>query len=260
MPSQVSTFAPWAAADDLPVIGESVSDTDIADALQVASDVLFQFTGRRWPGVGSQTVRPAGWCHCASTRFRERTSNRLVECTCQPEWWGIVLPYPPIIEITNVTIEGATVDPSEYRLDNERRLVRLRDVEGNRQAWPAVQDFTRDAGDVDTWSVTYTHGITPPIGGKRAAVSLAEQLLRGWCPDVDGCRLPKRVQAVTRQGVTLAMLDPMNLFDRGQTGLAEVDLWVASVNRGSERRPGAVIDVAGGDPRRRFRRSPTPGS
>lgn len=44
------------------------------------------------------------------------------------------------------------------------------------------------------------------------------------------CRLPRRVQTVSRQGVTYQMVDPTDIYRDGLTGLPEVDIWIASVN------------------------------
>lgn len=43
-------------------------------------------------------------------------------------------------------------------------------------------------------------------------------------------RLPRRVQAMTRNGVSYQMVDPQDIYASGKTGLAEVDIWLAAVN------------------------------
>ena len=58
------------------------------------------------------------------------------------------------------------------------------------------------------------------------------------CYTDQACRLPQRVTSITREGVTLAMLDPFEMLDKGRTGLFEVDLWLEAVNRAARMRPG----------------------
>ena len=108
----------------------------------------------------------------------------------------------------------------------------------------------------DTWSITYTYGQNPPIGGIRAAAVLACELTLAFQPEtVNQCRLPKRVTSITRQGVSMAILDPLTLFADGLTGLSEVDLWVSSVAVGAKRRRASVI--VPGQPAHGIRRTNT---
>lgn len=250
MTARASTFEPWAQVDDLPELPEAVLEATKVDAIQMASDVLFQFTGRQWPGVGTSTLRPCA-CRCSTRRG----------CTCAPA--AIALPWRPVVAVDEVSIGGDVLDPSEYRVDNDALLVRQRDMDGRARSWPAWQDLAAPLGDDRTFGITYRHGALPPVGGVRSCIQLAEQLARAWTPDqTDGCRLPKRVTTLSRQGVALAVLDPLTLFADGRTGLPEVDLWIGSVMHGAQRRPGAVIDVAGmgGHGRPRFRQTRPSGS
>jgi hypothetical protein len=251
----VSTYEPWAAVDQLGDLPAGVDDDLAAEALQVASDVLFQFTRRKYPGVGLSTIRPAG---------RDRS------CPPVPE---IRLPSVPVVEIVEVVVDGVVVDPTEYRVDNDGRLVRLPDIAGRPGRWPAWQDLTLPATEVGTFEVTYRHGQSPPSGGVRAAVTLARELAAGWSTDpavMSTCRLPKRVTTISRQGVTLAVLDPLTLFADGLCGIPSVDLWVASDRYGTVHRSAAVFDTAGVSsprwqdrrrvPRRSRRETPPPSS
>jgi hypothetical protein len=44
------------------------------------------------------------------------------------------------------------------------------------------------------------------------------------------CRLPRRVRSVSRQGVTMDMVDPTSIYAEGLTGLPEIDTWLKAVN------------------------------
>lgn len=246
------TCTPWATVADVssPCDDYEFDEALLEDALQVASDVLFDLTGRAWAGSCTEVVRPcsryratghaggwhdgrtwAGWCGCA--RRRSCGCSRLSE---------IRLGGYPITGITAVKVDGDTLDPSLHRVDDHRWLVRLPDPDGTNPGWPCCQDLALPDTDEGTFSVEYVYGVEPPRGGVRAAASLGCQLALAWSPETVGqCRLPKRVTTIARQGVTLAVLDPLTLFRDGLTGLSDVDLWVASVWMGRKRRRSTVV-------------------
>lgn len=234
------TCSPWAVVADLAEPCASLDAGLLANGLQVASDVLFDLTGRRWPGECTDTVRPCGyrttsrwggWCGCGSRRT----------CGCKG-LSELRLPNSPVTAVTEVKIDGVVVDPARYRVDDYRWLVYLPESDdAERQAWPCCQDLGLADTEADTWSIAYGHGTAPPVGGVRSAMELGCQLAIAWTPALaDKCQLPKRVTTLARQGVTMAVLDPLKLFNDGLTGLSSVDLWVASVNRGRANRPARV--------------------
>lgn len=150
-------------------------------------------------------------CGCPTSRCR---------CGTGPE--SVRLPGP-IDEITEVRVGGEVLPESAYRVDNRSLLVRT-----DGEIWPMCQDMTADGDQPGTWEVTYTYGIPVPVGGEVAAGVLAEEMAKALCND-GSCRLPERVQTVTRQGVTMAMLDMMEDVEKGRTGLWLVDSWISSV-------------------------------
>lgn len=154
------------------------------------------------------------------------------KCSCS-DVSQIVLPNHNIRQVTDVTIDGVTLDPSAYRLSG-RRLIRT-----DGESWPECQDDAVDAGEVGSWTVSYSYGKAVPAGGQIAAGVYACEIaksLRG-----DNCELPQRVQTVTRQGVTIGFVDPMDFIAEGMTGLYVVDTWIRAVNpSGLRRAPGMV--------------------
>lgn len=232
-----STCEPWATVADVcaPCDDYAFDLVQLEDGLQVASDVLFNLTGRQWPGECSTTVRPCGYrradsCGCMSSRT----------CGCR-RLSELQLPGP-VVSVEQVKIDGEVVPTARYRVDDHRHLVYLPESDSaERQGWPCCQRLDLADTEDDTWSVTYTFGMAPPPGGVRAAAALGCQLALACSPESAGqCRLPKRVTSITRQGVTLAMIDPLTLFADGLTGLAEVDLWVQSIILGAKRRRASV--------------------
>lgn len=257
-PPNTGICSPWAAAADVcgPCIGYDLDPALLDDALQVASEILYDLTRRRWPGECADTVRPCGERH---DRAKWYPTHRTVpvcgcrssrECGCR-RLSEIRLPGYPVTSIGQVTIDGDIIDPANYRVDDWRYLTWLDpDGETGRGGWPCCADPRRGIDEDDSFSVTYTYGLGPPLGGVQAAATLGCQLALACVPDAK-CQLPKRITTITRSGVSLAVLDPLSLFKDGLTGIASVDLWVASTFLGSARRPATVVVPGRGRPVRR---------
>lgn len=128
---------------------------------------------------------------------------RLVRCRTNE----IVLPGP-IAEPVLITIDGDEVDISEFQVEDYAYLVRL-DGTG----------FGRE------WEITYLKGEPVPSGGGLVAGILACEYAKSLCGD-ETCQLPKRVSSITRQGITMAMLDNFTNLKEGFTGIWIIDDWV----------------------------------
>lgn len=129
----------------------------------------------------------------------------------------------PVVSITSVMVDGVEMDEAAYGTVDEAYLIRK---DGER--WPVCQDLSLDSTEEGTWEVTYQRGYAVPVGGQIAAGMLAVELAKAACND-STCQLPKRLQSVTRQGVTMAVLDSFEDLDQGKTGVWLIDSWVASV-------------------------------
>ena len=246
--------APWISADDVfsgtacRDVAEADRDHVLADrAVRIASFVLWRLSGRQYPGVLTDVVRP-----CRSHHTHASWDQRAAQgwwstgvpwgfCGCgEPDHCGcgslsqVALPgAPQVLGIIEVLVDGQALPQSAYRLDEWRRLVRLGD-----DAWPCCQPIDEPTTEPGTWSVEYAFGAEPPEAGKQAARDLACELYRGG---VGGdCALPKRVSSLTRQGVSMAILDPFTFFDKGKTGIYSVDLFLAAVNPNGRQRRGTI--------------------
>lgn len=146
----------------------------------------------------------------------------------------------PVVEVTQVRVNGNVLDPTAYRLDNHAYLVR---TDGD--DWPSCQNMLADpATDDDTFEVTYVIGVEVPPGGELAAGVLACEMAKAAC-NSSSCRLPQRIQSFTRQGVTMTVLDNYDtMYKLGTTGLWVVDSWIASINSAKAR---AGIRIASPD-------------
>lgn len=242
----------WATQADLCTPCDDYSvDSGLMDTyLTVASEILYALSGRQFPGECSETVRPCTRRSYASFPFLKpvnisgRWEFPIAACSCNlPDNCGcgelrsIRLGRWPIVEVTEVKVDGAVLDPTLYRVDEDEYLVRLRDADDSNPGWPCCQDLTRADTEDDTFSVTFTYGRNPPQSGIQAAAVLACELYRACDPEAfEGeCRLPANVIQVARQGVTVLVNSAVNLFvpKKGQpvrVGLVEVDLFLASTN------------------------------
>jgi hypothetical protein len=163
-------------------------------------------------------------------------------CSCSGGTEELRLPGP-VASVEEVLIDGVALDPGAYRVDNRSLLVR---TDGG--GWPGCQDMSAPVTDLGTWQVSYSHGTAVPPGGQLAAGVLACELAKGATGD-KSCALPQRVQTISRQGVTMTLLDSFNELNQGRTGVWLVDSWVASVIQ--PRRGGSVRSVDVPSPRHR---------
>lgn len=171
------------------------------------------YTGMGWPAsLLSPYVLDGVWHNCACAGA----------CCCRAtaEAW---LPGP-VDSVTEVRVDGVILDPSTYRVDNDTWLVR---TDGGR--WPECQDLdTSDPAAAGTFFVTYLRGKALPLAGTLAAGQLACEYAKA-CSGAD-CRLPAQLTSLARQGVEITLPDTTALLNAGLTGVADVDLWLRSVN------------------------------
>lgn len=138
----------------------------------------------------------------------------------------LVLPGP-VDSVTTVTIDGVVLNPSAYRTNGDR--ITRQDGEG----WPAGQDMSAVVGTTDTWSVRYLRGIAVPATLLSATGEYACELLKAITGG--NCRLPARVQSISRQGVDVQMVDATNYLEQGLTGIATTDQLIRAYNPGALR-------------------------
>lgn len=230
--------ADWIDRNDVEMCNGCTPDAEIepdiySDAISTASFILYELSGRQYNGICTTTVRP---CRRASSYSQpsgwnwERSWGR---CICSTDTWQgcscggidkIGLGRYPIIEVTEVKIDGDVVSAADYRVDDYRWLVR---IDGD--PWPVSQDLSLASTEDDTFEVTFTHGKSIPRAGVRAAARLACELAKNYSGRA--CKLPERIQSISRQGITMAFVDPFDFLDKGKTGIYEVDLFLAAVNR-----------------------------
>jgi hypothetical protein len=234
----------WTTNEDVAACCDADVGTDydlFEEAAIAASQLLWELSGRLHAGTCEKTVRPCGVPNCG---IQVLSRGHIVgewdgyawdgyQCGCTPVS-RVKLSGYPVREIIEVKIDGAVVDPADYRLDEWRYLTR---VDGGR--WPNCQRLDLDDTEDGTFSVRYTYGQNPPVYGQLAARQLACETYKGCAGDE--CALPEGVSRVVRQGIVIEKLAFVAWGRQGgswRTGLYFVDAFLNSVNpAGIKRRP-----------------------
>jgi len=216
-------------------------------AMQAATEVLWNRTHRRF-GVCSYTLRPCrrtcwpegirfpgGWTDVSGwgwpfpaliggAWFNLGCGSCGDSCSCAT-LQEAVLPYP-VAAVTEVKVDGVVLDPSAYRVDGWRVLVRT-----DGASWPLCNDLSQADTEVGTWSVTAQYGEQVPTLGSYAVGELALEIIKR-CVNASDCALPaSSVRQVTRQGVTKVFFDELGLKS-GKIGLYWSDLFLSTFNPG----------------------------
>lgn len=234
--------APWTtiqetrlAGASLPATGDSdyISDSTVQSAINVATDLMFTLSGQQFPGECVSIIRPCSSRNCyGSYRNLDESSWPASPCGCGfiP---SIDLGFWPVTNIVYVKIDGETVSPATYRLDQNRYLTRL-DYGANftNDGWPSCQNLARPSTETGTFEVMIEHGVRPPSAGSYACARLAAELLKASIGQP--CHLPSRVTTVNRQQLTFTMINP-SMLDNGLTGVYEVDMFLMAYNPAKQR-------------------------
>lgn len=236
--------------------------------LDAATDLLFAASGRQFTGVCSDTIRPpsanapgGSWfqnpAHTADggiwlgeggtsalpqSTFGFGVQTADVVSSSGFAFSTVHLPGFPVVDVQRVTIDGVDLpdgtgaDPKGWLIVDDRWLVRRDGL-----SWPLWQREDRPVGEADTWEIEYTFGpLTPPAGILALQVLVCE-LGKSWRGD-QSCRLPKRLQSITREGMTAVILDPFKFLDEGKFGIYEIDVFVLAVNPHRLTRDGKVLN------------------
>lgn len=225
-----------------------------AEAL-MASEILFELSGRLYSGRCEKTVRPCRTnCGCGIQVLSR--GHVIAPWTWMGDSWGcdddpcgcaplsrVLLSGYPVREVIEVKIDGDVVDPDTYRLDNFRWLTRVRNPAdpGTALSWPSCQLMDLPDTEDSTFSVTYAYGQDAPLIGQQAASALACQLYQACAGGVGECQIPANAVRVTRQGVTIdknatvAWFYGKNGTSGWATGIPSVDAFLNSFTTGGMR-------------------------
>lgn len=202
--------------------------------------------GPRCSGYGGYMTWPAGWPGQTGSgqpwmlpyidgggQWRNCTCGD-GGCSCSAR---CEVPIPGPATVTEVRVDGLVLDSSAYRVDSGHLLVRT-----DGECWPHCQDMNVGTDEAGSFAVTLSPGLPLPPAGKIAAGELACEFAKA-CSGDSSCALPQQLQSLTRQGIDVQVMDASAVVADGLTGLANVDLWIRSVNPKSKRQRSRVFSL-----------------
>jgi hypothetical protein len=233
----------WIQADEL---GDYAYTEYSEEAVQVASNLLWAMSGRKYTGVTTVTERYT----CTLRNNRMGPSDR----TNSPVLFGgdvYNIPSGDYDEYSELVADGLSPD-ARIRLRGRpvTKIHAIRNKTGtvlDPSSYYLVDHSTIHVRVGTPWTpcnveITYSYGIPVPVAGKMAARKLAIEFARLWGGD-EACELPQRVTSVSRQGVSYTILDNQEFIDELRTGLYEIDLFLKTVNPDNARRKSKVFSV-----------------
>lgn len=244
---------PWPADSSCCPLIDTADEATVELLIEAATEILWAATGRQF-GECAVTLRPCrrscsdsgwgnNWISGGYGNYGFGGDGYVTPVLFDGQWFNmtcggcggdcscgrveeVVLPASST-GIIAVTIDGAELSPDAYRLDNSRLLVRQ-----DGQFWPLCQDLSKPAGEVGTWTVEALFGAPVPAMGRVALAEMTCELIKA-CDNDPECRLPARLQTLTRQGVTQNFVDPKLFAGKGAgtlTGLWLVDRFIQAYN------------------------------
>jgi hypothetical protein len=232
----------WVTPTDL---GASYSDSEYADdACQMASNILWAMSGRKYSGTTTVTERyitaidAFRYEGASAKNFSPQLSSGQVYNVPSEDWNDsayqsdgsssisrIRLRGKPVQEIHLVRsmYNGLIVDPDSYYIAEHSTLIAYKGT-----PWPP--------GNLE---VTYTYGMRPPTAGRHAARLFAIELVKLW--EGDDCALPDRVTSVSRQGVSYTILDNQDFLENMRTGIYAIDLFIKTANPAKALAPSKIF-------------------
>lgn len=233
----------WIQADEL---GDYSYTEYSEEAVQVASNLLWAMSGRKYTGVTTVTERYT--CTLRNNRMgpSDRTNSAVL-------FGGDVynIPSGDYDEYSELVADGLSPDARiKLRGRPVTKVHTLRNKTGtilDPSSYYLVDHSTLHIRAGTPWTpcnveITYSYGIPVPVAGKMAARKLAIEFARLWGGD-ESCELPQRVTSVSRQGVSYTILDNQEFIDELRTGLYEIDLFLKTVNPDNARRKAKVFSV-----------------
>jgi len=232
----------WVTPSDL---GTTYSASEYADdACQVASNILWAMSGRKYNG--STTVTERYITSIDAFRYQGASAKNFFPYMIHgsvynlpAEDWNdsayqsdgtsslsrLRLRGQPVQEVHMMRslYNGNIISPDSYYIAEHSTLIAY-----NGTPWPP--------GNVE---VTYTYGARVPTAGRMAAKTFAIELIRLWSGD--DCALPDRVTSVSRQGVSYTILDNQDFLENMRIGIYEIDLFLKTANPSKALAPSKVF-------------------
>lgn len=224
-------------------------DETKARAVALATMTLRRLTANRVGGC-PVTVRPCSQRHQGDAWrglqyatdgvpwFPALYSGVWINCACSTPCGcnsGCEIQLPGIVgDLASVNVDGAELDLTKIKVLSSSKIVWQG---GGECPFPKRQDMSVPLGQPGTFAITYTPGYPVDGLGAWAAGILAVEFGKA-CSGTKGCRLPKNVTSITRQGVSMSLV--AGSFPNGVTGITEVDAWIELWNPNRLKRAASV--------------------
>lgn len=254
--SRAAPAAPWCSISDvirtpaLKKLGEN-NELDLDDVGRqciAATEWLHSRTWRRFRGLRSVELRPC--CQCARISpyalagllwpLMAYSSGDSQPVYDGPASCGCSILHELTLPSDTQTVVGVTIDGApftDYRVDG-RRLLRTDD-----EPWPCCQRIDRVSTEDDTFAVNVVVGGEMFEVARTAAAELASEFYLAIA-DPASCRIPTRVNSVTRQGVVYTRVDTTTLAKDRMLGLRATDIFLSEFGQVRKRMAMASPDVA----------------
>lgn len=244
MPLNAFPCEPWPIDPTCCDLPEEYDPAELERWAQVATNILWSLSGRRWGPSCPITIRPCGKSCEESfipSGYAVPQSGGRIPYTVGGKWFNAVCGCKqscsctelcelrldgPVYDVLEVVVDGVVLPPEAYRIDSANILVRL-----DGECWEACQDLNAPPTEPGTAAVTYRTGLPLDEAAIAAVSELTCHLMKG-CGGAGscGCRVPTNMTRMQRQGVTIERADPASLYSEGKTGLPMADAWLAAVN------------------------------
>lgn len=191
----------WATLDDLPEGcpcrstgsgSDEPSDDVLEELLMQASEAMWVALAYPTLGPCERTVYPClnrgTYWPSAQRRYTMLRAGACDCCGCDAVWLE-----GPVADVTEVIVDGDVVDPGDYELHANFKLVR---VNGS---WPAGGGPVSD----QAFQITYEMGAPVPTLVRDAVVELTNELWLSRCGEHDG-RIPNAVSSLSTPGVGMS--------------------------------------------------------
>lgn len=210
------TCVAWPA--EYPCDTTDIDPVVLEQATAVASSLLWALTGRRYGHCAATNLYRVTSCSGSSTPTPYKGGDgEWRNATCDGSCCRLELLHQPVRAVTAVRLAGVDLAASAWELEGDTLLL----LEG----CPVCDDCGPAPIEVE-----YEYGLAPPGPARLAVGEMACEFVKGW--NGGSCKLSSRAVSVTRQGVTIDLLDAADLFEQGLTGLPLADAFIRSVNPG----------------------------
>lgn len=209
---------------------DGATTAEIEELIAAATDIVWVLLARPSVGICTATIHPVrngrGWTlrHPSLMTARVDDYAGWVACTADR-----VRLDTPVVDITEVVVDGVTLGTDEYQLVDGCWLTR-----SDGRSWPRGSTV-----DLDEFSITYTFGLEVDPLVRDATVELVEEMWK----EIQGYpnALPPTTRSVTRQGMSFQVDQDADRVRRAGPSMPKMLKAMSAYNPGNERFPAAVM-------------------